>query len=83
MERGEWGETGRSWEVREVTGKMVGSGEGLEGLAGTRRDWEELEGSGKKREVLRRSGSEMWGGMSQRAWEKVGTIRQHGRGSFI
>lgn len=69
-ERGEWGETGRSWEVREFIGKMLGSGVGLEELAVTRTDWEALEGSGKKREVLRRSGSEMRGGMAQRAWEK-------------
>lgn len=54
---------------------MLGSGVGLEELAVTRRDWEELEGSGKKREVMGRSGREKSGGMAQRAWGKSGSYK--------
>lgn len=46
-ERGKWRKTGRGWKVGKTIGKMLGSGLGLEELAVTRRDWEELEVLGR------------------------------------
>lgn len=64
-----------------VTGKMLGSGVGLGELAVTCRDWEELEGSGKKREVMR-SGGETSGGIGRRAWGKSGSYKATWEGLF-